>query len=374
VLSNTLLGCARGFGRMDHAALAENVIQSTVRMALLGVLAVVGMDVQVAVIVFGLADVSAALTLVVLLTPQLPQPWWKRQPVRHDVTMVMRFALPLWISGLIAQFSRNIQAVFLGALATVASVGVYAIVNRINLLGHVMYRSVIAAVKPILARLHDAGDREGLQRVYTASSRWTLAANVPFFLLMVLYPEPILAVFGDAFTSGAEALVVLAFAELVLASTGICGSILDMTGHTRMKLVNSVLAVATLVVTNALFIPRWGIVGAAFAALVGTVVVESARVLEVWFLERVHPYGPGTWKPYTAGLTAVGLGLLLGWVWPVGTSLVVMLPQATLVIGTYVGLIVAFGVAEDDRLVLDRVLARARRGRRRTGATARATP
>lgn len=371
VLSDMLLGCARGFGRMDHVTIAENIVQSVVRMGLLAVLAVVGLDVVAAIVVFALADLAAAITLVVLLTPQLPRPPWRRQPVRYEVGTLMRFALPMWISGLIAQFNRNIQAVFLGALATVASVGVYTIVTRVNLIGHILYRSVISAVKPILAGLHDQGDREGMQRLYTASSRWTLAANVPFFLVMVLYPAPILAIFGDTFTNGAQALVVLAFAELALASTGICGSILDMTGHTRVKLVNSVFAIVVLVVANAMMIPRWGLMGAALAALVATVLVEFLRVGEVWLLERVHPYGPGSWKPYVAGAVAVALGFGLRWVWPIETELRLVIVQAGAVVACYVGTLLALGVEDDDRMVWDRVLAKLLRRRRRTLADAR---
>lgn len=365
VLSNALLGCARGFGRMGYATMAENVIQSTVRMVLLGLLSLVEIDVIGAVAAFGLADVAAAVTLLVLLSRELPQPPWRHQPARHDFGAVLRFALPLWISGLISQFRRNIQALFLGAMASVASVGVYTIVNRVNFIGHITYRSVVSSVKPSLARLHDQGDREGLQRVYAASTRWTVGANIPFFLVMVLYAQPILAVFGGAFTSGADALVVLAFAELALSSTGICGSILDMTGHTRVKLFNSFLAVATLVVANWLLIPHWGILGAAYAALVATVIVESARVVEVWILERVHPYGGGWWKPYTALAAGAAVGAGLQRAWPVGTSLGVMAVQGAVVVGAYVASLTALGVAEDDRLVLDRVVARMRRRRRR---------
>jgi O-antigen/teichoic acid export membrane protein len=356
VASNTLVGCARGFSRMDYAALAENVIQSTVRVALLAGLAVVGLDVFTALIVFAVADVTSTLALVVLLARRFPlRPVLRGSLARRDWRAVFTFALPLWASGLLNRFRRNIETLFLGALATTASVGVYSIVGRVNFLGHIGYRSVIVSVKPIVAGLHDQGDRQGLGRVYTAATRWTLAFNVPFFLVMVLYPEPILAVFGDDFIAGAGALQVLAVAELVIASTGICGSIIDMAGHVRVKLVNSVLAIVVLAVANAALIPRWGVLGAAVAALVATTCLEALRVVEVWVLERVQPYRRDFWKPVAAAAVALAVGVALQRSFPVGRSLGAAAAQGAGVVGLYVALTVAFGLSAEDRLVLERV-------------------
>jgi O-antigen/teichoic acid export membrane protein len=87
--------------------------------------------------------------------------------------MVFGFALPLWVSGLINRFRRNIEVLLLGALSTAANVGVYAVVSRVNFIGHVVYRAVIVSVKPALAQLHDHGDREGLAAIYATATRWT---------------------------------------------------------------------------------------------------------------------------------------------------------------------------------------------------------
>src|SRR5690606_32249193 len=160
-----------------------------------------------------------------------------------------------------------------------------------------MYRAIIVSVKPVLAGLSDQGDHEGLTRVYTSATRWTLSLNLPFFLISVLYAEPLLAVFGESFTSGATALILLATGELVVAGTGVCGSVIDMTGHTRLKLANTVLWIALLLAGNMLLIPRWGLMGAATASLIATATINIVRLVEVWFTERLLPYRDGYWKP-----------------------------------------------------------------------------
>jgi O-antigen/teichoic acid export membrane protein len=357
-LSNVLTGCARGFGRMDHAAFAENVVQSVVRVVLLAVLALVGLDVFTAVLVFGISDVASSVTLVVLLNRQFSMRRSVRRNVRRDVRDVFSFAIPLWLSGLLNQFRKNIETVMLGALAAVADVGVYAIVVKINLVSHIAYRSIIVSVKPVLAALFDAQDHEALGRLYTAATRWTLAMNVPFFLVTVLYPEPILLVFGESFAAGASALVVLAVGELIVAGTGICGSIIDMAGHTRLKLINTVVWIALLLASTALLVPRWGVLGAATASLIATGTINVVRLVQVWVVERLQPYRDGFWKTVLAASAALGLGLVLKTALPLDDSIVRAMAQGAVVVAAYIGLLVLLGIAPEDRLVYRRVFRR----------------
>ncbi len=362
VMSSTLLGCARGFARMDYAALGENVVQTTVRMALLGVLALFEVDVVLALAIFAIADISSTITMVTLLGRKFGvKPLFQPSRARRDFREIITFALPLWISGLLRSFRRSIETVFLGAMSSIANVGIYTVITRTNFIGHIGYRSVVVAVKPTLAGMHDQGDLAGMRRIYTTATRWTLAFNLPFFLIAMLYAEPILAIFGPEFATGASALRVLTVAELVVAGTGICGSVLDMTRHTMLKLVNAVVSIVTLGITNALFIPRWGVLGAAIAALVGSVVVETLRVTEVWVLEKIQPYRWDFWKQAVAAGSSLALGFGLQELVPVGRNLFLAAGQAVVVLAVYIGLTLAFRLSEEDRFVLDRVSRRLRR-------------
>ena len=364
-VSNVLLGCARGFGRMDFAAFAENVVQSVVRMALLAVLFFIGLEPLTAVVVFGIADVAATITLILLLNRHLPLRRVQIREARREFRPVFSFAFPLWLSGLLNQFRRNIEAVMLGALSTVSNVGVLSIVDRVNLVGHTVYRSIIVSVKPVLARLHDREDRPGLAHLYTTTTRWTLSLNLPFFLVIVLYPDALLGIFGKSFTTGADALVVIAFAELVVAGTGICGSVIDMTGHTRAKLVNSVLWISLLLASNALLIPRWGVLGAAVASLIASAAVNLARLIEVRVLEGLLPYRRNFWKPVAAAVAAYAGGLAMLTYLPFDDSIVAVIIQALVVLAIYGGLLLVFGLSPEDRLVIERVARRVGRLRRR---------
>jgi len=369
-LSNVLLGTARGFGRMDYAAFAETVVMSLVRMVLVVLLALVGwLGVYTAAIVFGLADVAASVTLIVLLNRGFPLRDALRRGVRRDTNAILRYAIPLWLSGLMRQFRRNIQNVLLGTMSSIANVGIFAIATRVSLLAGVASTSIYVSSRPLMAQLHDRGDRQGLGHLYATTTRWTFGLNIPFFLVIVLYPEAILSVFGSTFANGATALTIVAFAELAGAATGTCQGLIDMTGHMRVKLANTILNTVVLIGGGALLIPRYGVVGAALASLLAVSTVNVAAVLEVWFLERLLPFDRDWWKPAIAGLGALGLGLALRSLIGTGAEFGPAALQGLVVGLAYVGLVLVLGLAPDDRMVIGRALGRI--GLRRVAAWGR---
>ena len=362
-VSNVLAGAARGFRRMDYVAFSENVVQSVVRLVLLGALMLAsGLDTVTAVVIFGVSDIASTLSLILLLDKYVGWRTLASEDARRDTREIFRFALPLWIAGLLRNFRSYLGALILGASGTAAGVGVFAIVTNVNTVAHVCLLSIYVAVRPTLAQLHDRGDRVGMGHVYTAATRWSLALNVPFFLVTVLYPSAILQVFGASFADGATALVVLAWAELLNAATGVCGPIIDMTGHTRLKLVNSALWTALVVGGSALLIPPWGVLGAAVASFVAIVAVNVLSLLEVWWIERLHPYDWSFAKPVVAGAIAYLVGGLIDVAFPVGTELVRAAIEGAVVVGVYTGVVCGLGLTDVDRLVLRRVGHKATRG------------
>jgi O-antigen/teichoic acid export membrane protein len=359
-LSSTLLGAARGFKRMDIAALGEEIVQSSVRLVLIGLLSIVGFDVMAAAIVFGVADVASSVTMLTLLGRQTPLGALFSRSARRDVREVLGFALPLWLAGALRKLRQNIETLLLGTLTAVASVGVFAVASKVNLVAQSLYRAIITSVKPNLAELHGADDRDGLRHLYRTATRWALLINLPFFLVTMLHAESILLLFGTTFAAGSTALMVLAAGELVNAATGVCGSVLDMTRHTAAKLINSFTWLVLLLGANLVLIPRFGVLGAATASALAAATVNVMRILQVWTLEHVHPYDRSFLKPLLAALVAGSIGTVVATLWPPRTGAVVLALQALLIFGAYALAIALLRVAPEDRLVLVAIWRKAR--------------
>ena len=84
-------------------------------------------------------------------------------------------------------------------------------------------------------------------------------------VLLVFFSREIMAVFGHEFSDGALVLVVLVAGQILNSVTGPLGVMIDMSGRTKFTLLNSALHLALQIGLCFLLIPRYGVLGAAFA-------------------------------------------------------------------------------------------------------------
>jgi O-antigen/teichoic acid export membrane protein len=86
-------------------------------------------------------------------------------------------------------------------------------------------------------------------------------------------------VFGAEYESAYVPLVILCVGQLVNASMGSVGALLNMTGHERDTTKSILVAAVVNVALNLSLVPHWGIIGAA---------VATASTLTVWNLIMWH--------------------------------------------------------------------------------------
>lgn len=358
-LSNVLASATQGFKKMQYATLARDIVQPLIRLMLIVGLVMIGLNPAAALIIFGIAISTSAGLLLYFLHKVfgLIRP---PQAGRRDTKQILSFSIPVFLSDLMTTFRENIQTLLLGAMSTVANVGVFAVANQINQVGSMFQSAIATAARPIISELYDQGEYAQMGRVYQTTTKWTVTANLPLFLTMLLFPEPILAIFGKSFVSGTTALILVATAIMADISTGMCGNILDMTGHTGLKLFNSIIRLAMSLVLSVLLIPDYGVVGAALVALIVVATVNVLRLVQVFVLFRLLPYDASFIKPLGAATMALLVVLVLKQWLPSSASLLTVTLQIALLFSVYGSVILLLGLSADDRLVLGRVRRRLR--------------
>ncbi len=366
VLNSVLAASLQGAQRIGWAVLAEQFAQPIVRFAVLAVFAVIGMTAEFALLGALLATLAATLLLAWFLHRQVSLTGITGDDVRAAPGEMLRFSAPVYFSNLINTFGGNLQTILLGGMASIASAGIFTVASQVMLVGAIFHSAIVQASMPIFAELQDTQERGRLHALYRTTSKWTFTLNLPFFLVAVLFPLALLSIFGPEFMDGAPALVILAFASLINAGTGTSGAVLDMTGHTRVKLINSSLAVGLAIALNLFLIPELGITGAAIASLGSVATVNLLRVAEVWWLVRVGPYDLSWAKPLLAGAAAATVGWMVAMLTQ-GTGLLLSSALGAVALGlAYAGLLVVLGLSDDDRIVVSRA---ARKFTRRRGGS-----
>ena len=352
--TDVALAATQGYRTMKPFALIGLLFEPVLRLALVVLLLVQGMGlrgVMTAVLASHLATavLAAAALRRVMGRPSAMATYRPRE--------LLRFSTMSWLAGLASTGLIWVDIILLGLFVTSAEVGVYSVATRLVHLATFVMLPINAAFAPRIADLYHRGRNESLRRTYAVAAGWIIRLSLPAFVLLVVFPRDLLALFGAGFAVGATVTVVLAAGKLIDAATGPCGLMLNMSGRPALNVLDNVVALVINILLNLLLIPRYGIVGSAVAWAVSLAIVNLARVAQVWLALRMLPFDAGTLKGLVAALGALVAAL------PVQDRLQ---PPADLWVGAgvivvvYLVLLRLQGLTAEDHLVLAGLLGRRR--------------
>lgn len=216
---------------------------------------------------------------------------WPAEPMRHgDMFRLMRYAGPRAPAALFSQLLFWTDLFVLTRFVDDVETGIYAAALRAGQVIVLFLTSVSLMFSPFVADLHNRGQTEQLDRLFKNLTRWTLAATIPAFLVLVVAPGPALRLFGSEFTRGEAALLIVLAGQFVNVATGSVGFVLIMVGRTGWDLA---VYAASLVVDVGLALalcPRYGMTGAAIANAVTFALSKWARLILVRRFVKIQPY------------------------------------------------------------------------------------
>jgi O-antigen/teichoic acid export membrane protein len=202
--------------------------------------------------------------------------------------------------------------------------GIYGQAMRVALVFHVLTQALLTALWPRIARLtSDVGNEEDLTTQYRRTVRWQAWWAAPLAAGLFLYADVIAGWFGSEYLNGApeagvsigsgEVMRILLVVVLLDCVSGPIGMLMMGIGRweRRLPAFGMVLA-GTSVLLNVLFIPRWGILGAAYASL-------GACLVEVLVKAVILRSALGSSRLMAAALPCIALAMAMAWgLWALG--------------------------------------------------------
>lgn len=230
-----------------------------------------------------LASALLAFCLVAILWRRYRPASLMQVAARHKTRSWLAAAAPMFVITLTMTVNRRADLLMLGWLGKPADIGIYAAAARAAELVMYIMQSINIALSPAVAAFAGKGTREQLQRVFTETTRVGFSLTCIAALIITLLGGWYLGLYGTEFLRGEQALWILLGAQVANAAFGSVGVVLIMSGFERSASVATIAGAATNLALNALWIPRYGIEGAAMATLVGTVVWNT---LLAWHVSR----------------------------------------------------------------------------------------
>lgn len=234
-------------------------------------------------------------------------PPWRNENARA----LFAFCSPLAFSSFFGVIAPRSDMLILGYWVGTQALGIYGAAFQTSAILALVLGAFETSFAPVIGGILAREEWSRLKELYQAVSRWTFAVTFFIFLILVIFRLELLTIFGKEFAGGTACLIILSAGQVFNTATGSASAILLMSGHSRKVMWNTITLGIFLVIMNLLLIPHLGILGAAIAASVSLAITNMIRVIQVWVLYRIQPYGRSLAKPLLAGSFAGGATFII---------------------------------------------------------------
>lgn len=347
----------QGMHQMKYQVLSRDFGEQVAKIGFSALLLALGGGL-IGVVWANLASMATAATLaLVFAMVVLAGPKGSSDTEIKPTAAVLRYSFPLAFANIVVALTLWIDTLILGYLGTTEDVGFYGVALKISVIGAKIITAFVIVFTPIIADLWNQGRSEELRELYITVSRWIFMLSIPIFLVLILFSDSLMRIFGSNFVAGSVALVFLAIGQMMSASTGAAGFMVLMSGHSRLELLNVSTTLAVNVVICFLLIPRYGVVGAAIAHMSSLGVVNLMRIIEIWIFMHMYAYDRSYLKPILSGFAGALVVALIGRYVIVDAGLMQLVALASVLFFLYFLGLVGLGLEEQDKTMLKKIKA-----------------
>ena len=274
-LSTGIAGALAGFHRVSMS----QMIYSWLWPGIFCVLALaLPLTLELAMVLLVIATSLAAVVAALLLWRFLPPSDRPATPVGEISLLPLGWSL--FTTEIIQLMTSALPALVLGAVASQAAVGAYALAWRVSLILNLLIVAIAAMASP---RFVDHAVREdfvGLRKTAAHALGLVLAVGAVPLVALAIWAPRFLSLFGEGFASGTTTLRLLLLSQFVLMLTATTPELLGMTGHERAMRGANTWSIVIFVPALYLLSRSMGADGAAIATiLVAAVNAGAATVL-----------------------------------------------------------------------------------------------
>ncbi len=214
-----------------------------------------------AMVVAQLANTATALVCVLLVL----KPRWR--PSFRAFRKTLRFGVKYYV-GVVTSFTTlRLDQMMLAGMATSVELGLYVIAVRLSEVMTVLASSVSEVLMPEVA---SSNGSERSIRTLTRSLRQTMIVYLLLLLpLIVTSPFILRYAFGSDFAAATPALRILLVGSMVWSAASIINSGLNGLGYPGLTTISRLSSAVVTVLTLLVWLPRYGILGAALSSLAG---------------------------------------------------------------------------------------------------------
>jgi O-antigen/teichoic acid export membrane protein len=241
---------------------------------------------------------------------------------------------------------NKIDVLMLGYYLKIENVAFYTVAFFMASLIEIPARSILQIVKPLLAKAWSDGDVNEIATLYRKTSINQMIIGLLLFIGIWMSIDDVLTFVPEKYQGIQMVFFYVGLAKLIDVSAGVNGTIIATSDKYRFDLYINLFLILVTVVTNVIFIPKYGIEGAAMATALALFIHNMIKTLILYSFYKIQPFQIASFKLLAIGFATFFLVRVI----PVDVIEITwlrILLRSLLITGLFTFAVIGFSISED---------------------------
>ena len=212
--------------------------------------------------------------------------------IKNKIYSILNFNIYSLVSGFGNIIILNIDILMISALLGLSDTGIYTTAFYIAIIIEMPRRAVSQISTPILSKLFKENNLKSIKNYYKIVSINQLIIGSLLFLLVISNLENIFNLIPnkDNFIKGISIVPIICIAKLITMSSSFGSELILMSKHYKFSVTSIIILAIITVISNYFLIPIYGINGAAYAALLSSIIFNLVKIIFIYYKYRFLPF------------------------------------------------------------------------------------
>ncbi len=276
---------------------------------------------------------------------------------KKELKEIAEFGTFIFIGNAGASLLANIDSIVISAYSGLISTGIYGIALYIAVIIEIPKRSLSQVLIPLVVQANKDNDIKALDVLHKKSSINQFLIGAFIFLVIWLNIDNVFSLIpnGDIYSEGKWVVLLISMAKLFDMLSGINAEIVGTSRYYKIDLLFYSIVSVVGISLNFFLIPVYGIVGAALALLLSTILLNTTRFIFIGLVIKIQPFTKKTLVAVICALMTYGILSVI----PRFHGIIIDIGIRTIIIGLiFWALVLSLRISDDIFLTFDKIIKR----------------
>ena len=197
---------------------------------------------------------------------------------------------PMAVSGMAFFLLMSFDIMFLKKYYGNEQVAYYSVALKLMTILSMVIISVNITASTKIAEFHASNNNKELNKTLKNTSRLIFLLTFPTAIIITVFSNPILTIFGAGYNVASKALIILMLGQAFCSLFGSAPIYLNMTG--RQKTFQYILIISVIInfISNRLLVPKYGMIGASISFIVSSLFWNLATTILIYYKDKVKVF------------------------------------------------------------------------------------